>query len=71
MSETEEKPYKKLAALLASKVHYHIQSYEDALYYALQAQDLFRVDEGTEYSQKLTGLCLPCALLKKNKLFLY
>jgi len=32
---------KELAALLASKVYYHLEEYEDALYYALESKDLF------------------------------
>lgn len=58
LSEDRSKPYYKLASLVASKIFFHIQSYEDALNHALNAQEYFRVDEPSEYVQKLTEQCI-------------
>ncbi len=46
---------RKLAALVASKVYYHLGSYEDALLYALGAEELFDVNERSEYVDTMIG----------------
>ena len=46
---------KKLASLLASKIFFHIQSYEDSLNHALAAEELFDITEKSQYVKKLTG----------------
>lgn len=45
----------KLAALVASKVYYHLGSFEDSLTYALGAGDLFDVNSRTEYVDTIIG----------------
>ncbi|KAF7494308.1 26S proteasome non-ATPase regulatory subunit 1 [Sarcoptes scabiei] len=47
--EDESFPHRKLAALVASKVYYHLGSFEDSLIYALCAGDLFNVNATNEY----------------------
>ena len=42
--EDETFPHRKLAALVASKVYYHLGSFEDSLTFALGAGDLFNVN---------------------------
>jgi hypothetical protein len=44
-----------LAALVASKVYYHLGSFEDSLTYALGAGDLFDVNARTEYVETILG----------------
>lgn len=44
-----------LAALVASKVYYHLGSFEDSLTYALGAGDLFDVNSRTEYVDTIIG----------------
>lgn len=44
-----------LAALVASKVFYHLGSFEDSLTYALGAGDLFDVNSRTEYVDTTIG----------------
>jgi 26S proteasome regulatory subunit N2 len=44
-----------LAALVASKVYYHLEEYGDALRLALAAGDLFRVDETTEFAETIVS----------------
>lgn len=47
-----------LAALVASKVFYHLGSFEDALTYALGASDLFDVNGRTEYVETIIAKCI-------------
>uniref|UniRef100_A0A023GMA3 26S proteasome non-ATPase regulatory subunit 1 n=1 Tax=Amblyomma triste TaxID=251400 RepID=A0A023GMA3_AMBTT len=46
-------PERHLAALVASKVYYHLGSFEDSLTYALGANDLFDVTASSEYVQTI------------------
>ena len=55
LSEDTEFKNSKLASLLASKIFFHIQSYEDSLTHALCAGELFNVSENSDYVKKLTG----------------
>lgn len=45
----------KLAALVASKVYYHLGSFEDSLNFALGAGDLFDVMSRSEYVDTTIG----------------
>lgn len=47
-----------LAALVASKVYYHLGSFEDSLTYALGAGDLFDVNARTEYVETTLAKCI-------------
>uniref|UniRef100_A0A061QUJ8 26S proteasome non-ATPase regulatory subunit 1 homolog n=1 Tax=Tetraselmis sp. GSL018 TaxID=582737 RepID=A0A061QUJ8_9CHLO len=51
--EDEEFSHRQLAALLASKVFYHLGELDDALTYALGADLLFDINEKSEYVQTL------------------
>lgn len=53
--EDEMFPHRELAALLASKVFYHLGELADSLTYALGAGPLFDVNEDSEFVQ--TILC--------------
>lgn len=44
-----------LAALVASKVYYHLGSFEDSLTYALGAGELFDVNSHNEYVETTIG----------------
>ncbi|XP_075535921.1 regulatory particle non-ATPase 2 [Dermacentor variabilis] len=46
-------PERHLAALVASKVYYHLGSFEDSLTYALGASELFDVTTSSEYVQTI------------------
>ena len=46
-------PDRKLAALVASKVHFYLSSYDLAMTYALGAEDLFDITEKSSYVQKV------------------
>ena len=55
LSEDPEFEDRKLAALVASKVHYHLESYDEALSFALGAEDLFDVSKRSEYVETIIG----------------
>ncbi|KAG1692304.1 26S proteasome non-ATPase regulatory subunit 1 [Nymphon striatum] len=47
-----------LAALVASKVYYHLGSFEDSLTFALGAGSLFDVNHNTEYVETIISKCI-------------
>jgi len=49
---------RELAALVASKVYYHLGSFDNALQYALGANKLFNVDEQSEYVETIIAKCI-------------
>lgn len=51
-------PAKQLAALVASKVFYHLGSFPDAMQFALAADGLFDLSEDSQYVQTLTAKCV-------------
>ncbi|CAF0707844.1 unnamed protein product [Brachionus calyciflorus] len=56
--ENEQFKDRQLAALVASKVYYHLGSFENALQYALGADKLFNVDEPSEYVETIISKCI-------------
>ncbi|GFH20636.1 26S proteasome non-ATPase regulatory subunit 1 homolog, partial [Haematococcus lacustris] len=56
--EDDEFKDRELAALVASKVFYHLGELDDALTYALGAGSSFDVNEQSEYVQTLVARCL-------------
>eukprot|EP00850_Spirogloea_muscicola_P013494 SM000091S24652 [mRNA] locus=s91:438274:444527:- [translate_table: standard] len=56
--EDESFERRDLAALLASKVFYHLGELDDSLTYALGAGALFDVADGSEYVQTLVAKCI-------------
>lgn len=48
--------HNELAALVASKVYYHLGSFEDSLTYALGAGSLFNVSCQSEYVETTIGM---------------
>lgn len=50
-------PERQLAALVASKVYYHLGSFEDSLTYALGAGPLFDVNDKSQYVETIIGEC--------------
>lgn len=51
--ENEQFKDRELAALIASKVYYHLGSFDNALHYALGAGKLFSVDDSGEYVETI------------------
>ncbi|KAI7845077.1 hypothetical protein COHA_001442 [Chlorella ohadii] len=56
--EDEEFSHRELAALVASKVFYHLGDLDDALSYALGAGGLFDVNARSEYVQTILARCI-------------
>lgn len=46
---------RQFAALVASKVFYHLGAFEESLNYALGAGDLFNVNDNSEYVETIIG----------------
>lgn len=58
MHEDKQFEQNELAGLVASKVFYHLGSFEDALTYALGAGDLFDVNARNEYVDTIIAKCI-------------
>ncbi|KZC05203.1 26S proteasome non-ATPase regulatory subunit 1, partial [Dufourea novaeangliae] len=58
LHEDKAFPQHDLAALVASKVYYHLGSFEDSLTYALGAGELFDVNAHTEYVDTTIAKCI-------------
>ena len=56
--ENEAFKERELAALVTSKVYYHLGSFDNALQYALGAGKLFNVDESSEYVETIIAKCI-------------
>ncbi|KAF7255063.1 hypothetical protein EG68_08039 [Paragonimus skrjabini miyazakii] len=50
--------HNKLAAILASKVYYHLAEYEDALHFALCAEELFDLSSQSEFVETIISKCI-------------
>lgn len=51
--ENESFPERELAALVASKVFYHLGSFQDSLTFALKAGSKFDVNSSSEYTETI------------------
>jgi len=56
--ENEDFKERQLAGLVASKVYYHLGSFDNALQYALGAGKYFNVDESSEYVETIIAKCI-------------
>ncbi|KAJ5610570.1 hypothetical protein N7510_007289 [Penicillium lagena] len=56
--EDESFPERELAALVASKVYYHLQEYNESMVLALGAGKLFKLDHGGEYEETIIAKCV-------------
>ncbi|XP_074657663.1 26S proteasome non-ATPase regulatory subunit 1-like [Tubulanus polymorphus] len=50
--------HRNLAALVASRVYYHLGAFEESLTYALGAGDLFNVNSSSEYVETIIAKCI-------------
>ncbi|KAJ9062712.1 proteasome regulatory particle base subunit [Entomophthora muscae] len=65
--EDEVFEHRQLAALLASKVYYHLGEYEESLTFALGAKDLFNPAETSEYSTTIISKAIDRYILNKSQ----
>ncbi|EXJ79336.1 26S proteasome regulatory subunit N2 [Capronia epimyces CBS 606.96] len=56
--EDESFPERELAAIVASKVYYHLQEYNESMAFALAAGKHFRLDQPGEYEDTIISKCV-------------
>jgi 26S proteasome regulatory subunit N2 len=56
--EDETFPERALAALVAAKVYYHLQEYNESMVFALGAGKLFKLDKGGEFEETIIAKCV-------------
>lgn len=56
--EDETFPERELAALVAAKVYYHLQEYNESMVFALGAGKLFNLDHGGEFEDTIISKCV-------------
>ncbi|KAI0018592.1 26S proteasome regulatory subunit rpn2 [Xylariomycetidae sp. FL0641] len=65
--EDESFPDRKLAALVLSKVYYHLQAYDESMFFALAAGDLFKLDNPGEFEETIISKCVDHYIATKNE----
>jgi 26S proteasome regulatory subunit N2 len=55
--EDESFPHRELAALVAAKVFYQLQEYNESMIFALGAGKLFDLDHAGEFEETILGAC--------------
>ena len=58
LHEDSEFPQRELAALVVSKVYYHLQEYNESMIFALGAGQLFNIDRQGEYEDTIISRCV-------------
>ncbi|KAL1961064.1 hypothetical protein VTO42DRAFT_4952 [Malbranchea cinnamomea] len=58
LSEDESFPERQLASLLAAKVYYHLQEYNESMVFALGAGNLFNIENGGEFEETIISKCV-------------
>ncbi|PKX92947.1 proteasome regulatory particle base subunit RPN2 [Aspergillus novofumigatus IBT 16806] len=56
--EDESFPERELAALVAAKVYYHLQEYNESMVFALGAGKLFKLENGGEFEETIIAKCV-------------
>ncbi|KAF8442751.1 armadillo-type protein [Terfezia claveryi] len=56
--ESSDFPEKELAALVTSKIYYHLQEYDESMAFALGAGDLFHITAKSEYEETMIEKCI-------------
>jgi 26S proteasome regulatory subunit N2 len=68
LSENEKFPNRQLAALIASRVYYHLNAFDDSLQLALGAGKLFDVNKKhDEYIDKIVSKCIDTYIAQRSK----
>jgi len=55
--EDETFPERALAALVAAKIYYHLQEYDESMIFALGAGKLFDIEQEGEFEDTIIGRC--------------
>ncbi|XP_018493833.1 26S proteasome non-ATPase regulatory subunit 1 [Galendromus occidentalis] len=67
--EDQQFPDRKLAALVASKVYYHLGSFKDSLEFALHAGDLFDINSSSEFVQTIVSKAIDDYISMRQAVF--
>ncbi|KAI2604093.1 26S proteasome regulatory complex, non-ATPase subcomplex, Rpn2/Psmd1 subunit [Hypoxylon fragiforme] len=65
--EDESFPERKLAALVLAKVYYHLQAYDESMFFALAAGDLFKLENPGEFEETIISKCVDHYIATKNE----
>ncbi|KAI1487382.1 26S proteasome regulatory complex, non-ATPase subcomplex, Rpn2/Psmd1 subunit [Biscogniauxia mediterranea] len=65
--EDDSFPERKLAALVLAKVYYHLQAYDESMFFALAAGDLFKLDNPGEFEETIISKCVDHYIATKNE----
>ncbi|KAI0126303.1 26S proteasome regulatory subunit rpn2 [Xylariales sp. AK1849] len=65
--EDESFPERKLAALVLAKVYHHLQAYDESMFFALAAGDLFKLDTPGEFEETVISKCVDHYIAAKNE----
>ncbi|KAI4862690.1 26S proteasome regulatory complex, non-ATPase subcomplex, Rpn2/Psmd1 subunit [Hypoxylon rubiginosum] len=65
--EDESFPERKLAALVLAKVYYHLQAYDESMFFALAAGELFKLDNPGEFEETIISKCVDHYIATKNE----
>ena len=63
--EDKSFPERELAALIASKVYYHMEEYNEALRFALESGSKFDINEKSAYVERLISKCIDDYISKR------
>lgn len=58
LCEDESFPERPLASLVAAKVYYHLQEYNESMVFALGAGQLFDIENGGEFEETIISKCI-------------
>lgn len=58
MYEDEAFPERELAALVAAKIYYHLQAYDESMVFALGASKLFDIEQEGEFEETIIAKCI-------------
>ncbi|KAI1184055.1 armadillo-type protein [Nemania serpens] len=64
--EDESFPERNLAALVLSKVYFHLQAYDESMFFALAAGDLFKLDNPGEFEETIISKCVDHYIASKG-----
>uniref|UniRef100_A0A7S2ZZS4 26S proteasome regulatory subunit RPN2 C-terminal domain-containing protein n=4 Tax=Rhodosorus marinus TaxID=101924 RepID=A0A7S2ZZS4_9RHOD len=67
LSEKPSFPDAKLASLVAAKILFHLGDLDEALAYALRAEELFSISDATEFATTLRAKCIDEYIIMRNK----
>jgi len=60
--ENEAFPERELAALVAAKIYYHLQEYDESMVFALAAGKLFNIEQEGEFEDTIIGTADACRI---------